>query len=70
MVVRLNAGVRLDRIEVSFSHERSHRILVVLRGAGLDPRMSDTDPQHDGLPSLEPRAHDPAATRTATSPRR
>lgn len=66
VVDRLNAGVRLDRIEVSLSHERSRRILVVLRGAGLDPRVSDTDPQHDDLPSLEPRAHDPAETRTVT----
>ena len=31
-------GVRLDGVEVFFRHEREHRVLVVLRGDGLDAR--------------------------------
>jgi len=65
IVDRLNAEVRVDGVEVSFGHERGHRILLVLRGEGLDPRVSDTDPQHEGVPPLEPRPLDPAAARTA-----
>ena len=52
-------------IEVFFRHEREHRVLVVLRGPGLDPRLTDTDPQHTGVPPLAPRPLDPEAKRTA-----
>jgi 2,3-bisphosphoglycerate-independent phosphoglycerate mutase len=57
--------VQLSGAEVIFRHEREHRALVVLRGEGLDPRVSDTDPQDTGVPPLESRALDPAAARTA-----
>jgi len=65
IVDRLNAEVRVDGVEVSFAHERGHRLLLVLRGEGLDPRVSDTDPQHEGVPPLDPRPLDPVAARTA-----
>jgi 2,3-bisphosphoglycerate-independent phosphoglycerate mutase len=50
---------------VEFHHEKGHRVLVVFHGEGLDPRVSDTDPQATGVPPLEPRALDPAAEPTA-----
>jgi 2,3-bisphosphoglycerate-independent phosphoglycerate mutase len=65
VVDRLADGVRVPGAEVRFRHERGHRFLLVLRGDGLDPRVTDTDPQHTGVPPLEPRALDPAAARTA-----
>jgi 2,3-bisphosphoglycerate-independent phosphoglycerate mutase len=66
-VVQLLADkVRLDGCELVFRHEREHRVLVVLRGAGLDPRVADTDPQVTGVAPLAPVALDPAAERTAT----
>src|SRR5688572_15350334 len=65
IVDRLSAEVRVEGVEVSFAHERGHRVLVVLRGDGLDPRVSDTDPQHEGVPPLQPRPLDPASARTA-----
>jgi 2,3-bisphosphoglycerate-independent phosphoglycerate mutase len=65
IVDRLNAEVRVDGVEASFAHERGHRILLVLRGEGLDPRVSDTDPQHEDVPPLESRQLDPAAAHTA-----
>jgi len=49
VVELLQERVRLDGVEVFFRHEREHRCLVVLRGADLDPRISDTDPQHTGV---------------------
>jgi 2,3-bisphosphoglycerate-independent phosphoglycerate mutase len=65
VVARLQEGVRLDGAEVFFRHEREHRVLVVLRGEGLDPRVSDTDPQVTGVPPNAPEPLDPDAKRTA-----
>jgi 2,3-bisphosphoglycerate-independent phosphoglycerate mutase len=65
VVDRLQRDVRVRGVEVFFRHERQHRVLVVVRGEGLDPRVSDTDPQATGVPPLEPRALDPAARRMA-----
>lgn len=65
VVDRLQSEVAVEGIQVFFRHERQHRLLVVLRGDGLDPRVSETDPQATGVPPLEPRALAPAAARTA-----
>lgn len=65
VVARLQEGVRLEGAEVVFRHEREHRLLVVLRGEGLDPRLTDTDPQQVGVAPLEPEPLDPDAKRTA-----
>jgi 2,3-bisphosphoglycerate-independent phosphoglycerate mutase len=50
---------------VEFHHEKGHRLLVVFRGDGLDPRISDTDPQATAVPPSDPRPLDPAAGPTA-----
>ncbi|MBI2169595.1 MAG: 2,3-bisphosphoglycerate-independent phosphoglycerate mutase [Actinobacteria bacterium] len=65
IVQRLQAAVSLDGVEAHFRHEREHRVLVVLRGPELDPRVADTDPQKAGVAPLAPEATDPAAKRTA-----
>jgi 2,3-bisphosphoglycerate-independent phosphoglycerate mutase len=65
VVERLQAGVHVPGVEVFFRHEREHRVLVVLRAPNLDPRLSDTDPQHVGVPPLAAEALDPEAKRTA-----
>jgi len=57
--------VNLPGIEVVLAHEAQHRVLVVLRGAGLDPHVTDTDPQTVGVPPRPPHATTPAADRTA-----
>jgi 2,3-bisphosphoglycerate-independent phosphoglycerate mutase len=61
IVERLSAAVG----GVEFHHEKGHRLLVVFRGEGLDPRIGDTDPQATGVPPLEPLPLDPAAAPTA-----
>ena len=61
VVARLSSGVQ----GVEFHHEKGHRLLVVFRGDGLDPRIGDTDPQATGVPPLEPKPLDPAAMPTA-----
>ena len=63
VVATLQEGVRVDGVEVFFRHERGHRVLVVLRGDGLDPRVSDTDPQTTGVRPLEARPLDASAER-------
>ncbi len=65
VVEKLQEGVHLDGAEVFFRHEREHRLLVVLRGAGLDPRLTDTDPQTTGVAPLVAEPLDPEAKRTA-----
>ncbi len=62
---RVVAGLS-DAIDgVEFHHEKGHRLLVVFRGEGLDPRIGDTDPQTIGVPPLAPQPLDPAAAATA-----
>lgn len=65
LVARLQDQVSIEGVEVVFAHEREHRVLVMLRGEGLDPRLTDTDPQRTGVPPLTAAALDPAAERTA-----
>lgn len=65
IVARLSDGVRLDGVEVFFRHEREHRVLVVLRGEGLEPHLTDTDPQRTGVPALDAEPLEPEAKRTA-----
>ena len=66
LIERLQKNVDLGTgVEVFFRHEREHRLLVVLRGDALDPRISDTDPQQIGVAPRESVALDPQAKRTA-----
>ena len=66
VVERLQREVKLGNgVEVFFVPEREHRVLVVLRGEGLDPRITDTDPQKTGVPPLESSPFDPQAKRTS-----
>ena len=66
IVERLQREVKLgDGVEVFFVPEREHRVLVVLRGDGLDPGITDTDPQRTGVHPLVSMAAEPAAERTA-----
>lgn len=64
LVERLAQRVTVDDVEVHLRHVSEHRVLVVLRGDGLDPRVADLDPQATGVPPRRPRALDPAAERT------
>ncbi len=65
VVGMLAAGLDLDGVEVILAHEAQHRVLVVLRGQGLDPRVSDTDPQKVGVEPRPPYALVPQADHTA-----
>jgi 2,3-bisphosphoglycerate-independent phosphoglycerate mutase len=65
IVDRLQAEVSLPEVEVSIRHVSEHRVLLRLRGEGLDPRVGDLDPQRTGVPPLAPTATAPDAEHTA-----
>jgi 2,3-bisphosphoglycerate-independent phosphoglycerate mutase len=65
LVDRLQAAVHLPGVEVFFRHEREHRVLVVIRGVGLDARLGDTDPQQTGVVPPAPSPLAPEAKFTA-----
>ena len=61
----LDEHVEVDGAAVFFQHISQHRVLCVLRGDGLDPRVADIDPQRTGVPPKRPSAQHPDAERTA-----
>ena len=64
LAARLDS-IELPGVEVAVRPVRDYRAVVVLRGAGLSDRVSDTDPQQTGVAALPPRATAPAAEHTA-----
>src|SRR3990170_1673833 len=56
--------IRLEGVEVLVEPVREHRFVLVLRGAGLSGRVSETDPQALGVPPLAARALVPEAEKT------
>jgi 2,3-bisphosphoglycerate-independent phosphoglycerate mutase len=57
--------IQLPGVELMVEPVKEHRFVLVLRGAGLSGRLSETDPQALGKAPLPVRALDRAATRTA-----
>lgn len=57
-------GMDVDGVKVVFRAGSEHRAALVLRGEGLDHRVSEVDPHVEG-PILESRALAPEAERTA-----
>jgi 2,3-bisphosphoglycerate-independent phosphoglycerate mutase len=55
----------LDGTEVAFREGTEHRGALLLRGKGLDPRVTDGDPHAVGVPVAEVRALAPEAAKTA-----
>jgi 2,3-bisphosphoglycerate-independent phosphoglycerate mutase len=64
LVQRLR-GIRLDGVELLLEPVKEHRFVLVLRGAGLSGRLSETDPQQLNVPPLPVSALAPEAERTA-----
>ena len=67
--VNEKAGL-IDGVQCIFKESVEHRAALVLRGAGLDHRVSEVDPHHEGVeyPDCVPlpeAADDPAAQKTA-----
>jgi len=58
-------SVKIDGVEVFVEPVREHRFVVVLRAAGLEGNVEDTDPQTTGVPPLEPMPLDEESRWTA-----
>lgn len=58
-------GIKIPGVEVLVEPVREHRFVLVLRGEGLDDRVSATDPQHVGVRRLESRPERGEAQATA-----
>ncbi len=63
----INEKVKVPGIEIIFKRSTGHRAALVLRGKGLSPAITDTDPKKEGLPIKECHAviDMPEAKRTA-----
>lgn len=64
LVERLRT-IRLPGVEVFVEPVKDYRFVLVLRGDGLSPQVSETDPLVLGKPPLPARPEAPAAARTA-----
>lgn len=63
---RLQEEVRLEGAELFVWPVKEHRLLVVLRGEGLDPSVQETDPLQEGKQPLAAVALRPEAERAAS----
>ena len=58
-------GMTINNTVLFVRAVREHRFILVMRGEGLKPGISDSDPQREGVKPREIRAIDPAAGDTA-----
>ncbi len=58
-------GIRLPGVKLFVEPVKEHRFVLVLRGAGLSGRLSESDPQTLGVPALPVKALAAAAKQTA-----
>lgn len=64
-VVEILNQVQVAGMTVEVRQEKEYRFVIVMRGEGLDPALSDTDPQHVNIPSLRVEAQKPEAQKAA-----
>lgn len=62
---RLLSAIELPGVAVEVQAVKEYRFALVLRGAGLNPKLADTDPQQVGKAPLPVQALDPEAEPTA-----
>jgi 2,3-bisphosphoglycerate-independent phosphoglycerate mutase len=55
-----------DGHEVSLTHEKEHRVVLLIRGAGLGADLTDTDPLETGVPDIACEAGSPGSELAAS----
>jgi len=65
LLCRLLSDIAIEGAEVSVLPVKEHRFVLILRGEGLSPELTDSDPQQLGLPPRRIEALSPQAERTA-----
>ena len=58
-------GIQVDGVELSVYPVEGYRFVLHLRGEGLSDMLSETDPQHTGVPALEAAALSHEGEKTA-----
>jgi len=58
-------GIKLGRVKSIFRAGTEHRAVLVLRGKGLSPKVTDTDPHEEGQKILSSEPLEPKAKATA-----
>jgi 2,3-bisphosphoglycerate-independent phosphoglycerate mutase len=66
-LVKALDGMRLGRIQAIVRAGTEHRVALVLRGRGLSPKVTDTDPHEEGAQVLDAKPLSAAAKTTAKS---
>ena len=65
LIDKLTRSIRIPDVQVILKTEKEHRAAVIFRGANLHGDLTDSDPQHTGVPPNPVRANNPRAERTA-----
>jgi len=65
VLCRLLSDIIIEGVEASVLPVKEHRFVLILRGQGLSPDLSDSDPQQIGLAARKVEALSPQAQRTA-----
>lgn len=65
LLVDLLRQINLPGVELFVETESMHRAVVIFRGADLAAHLSDSDPQHTGVPALPVVALEPVAQHAA-----
>jgi 2,3-bisphosphoglycerate-independent phosphoglycerate mutase len=64
-LVALLREIKIPGVEIFLETESMHRAVLVFRGPNLFAQITDTDPQHTGVPPHPVTAHEPSAQPTA-----
>ncbi len=64
-IVDILRRVQIPGVEMEVRHVREYRFALIMRGAGLDPSILDTDPQRTGVAPHDAVAEKPEAKQTA-----
>jgi 2,3-bisphosphoglycerate-independent phosphoglycerate mutase len=62
---KLLANMEINKVKIFIKPVKEHRVVVVFRGKGLDDKLSETDPQKEGVPPLPVKPLRPLASETA-----
>ncbi|MEW5937695.1 MAG: 2,3-bisphosphoglycerate-independent phosphoglycerate mutase [Candidatus Thermoplasmatota archaeon] len=58
-------SLEIEGVRIIFKEGVEHRAVLILRGEGLSPMVTDTDPHKEGVKVLQSRASAPEAEKTA-----
>ncbi len=65
VLCHLLSDIIIEGVEITVLPVKEHRFVLILRGAGLSPALTDSDPQQIGLAPKKVEALSPQAGRTA-----